>query len=160
MIDTKVSEFTPQILDEVKASGIPSDRLMFNLGFEESKTYGKEIRKRFPDSIMAINPPSKNLQTEELEKMGRLADSLGGQSTFPIREDLLTDEAIEKLSRHGSVSVWNSPGFSVLGGDSVGKREQKLVDRGVTGVIDLRDDESLFTKGRDLVQSFFAGFGR
>lgn len=157
-LDVKESEFMPQILDQVTAAGIPSDRLMFNLGFSESKKYGEEIRERFPDSIMAINPPSNELKTEDLEKMGKLADTLGGQSTFPIREDILTDEAIDKLSQHGSVSVWNSPGFSIMGGDSVDKRHDKLIDRGVTGVIDLRDDESLVAKGRDFVKSFLASW--
>ena len=158
-LDIKESDRTPQVMDEVSASGVPADRLMFNLGYEESKTYGPEIRERFPEAIMAINPPSEELSTAELDEMGKLADRLGGQTTFPVREDLLTDEAIGKLSQHGSVSVWNSPGLALPGERSLDERRRSLEERGVTGMIDLRGDESVLDKGQDTLKNLFEGLG-
>ena len=158
-LDIKESSHTPQVLDEVSASGVPADRLMFNLGLEESRTYGDEIRKRFPEAILAINPPSEELAPEELSDMGKLADRLGGQTTFPIREDLLTDDAIAKLSRHGSVSVWNSPGLALPGERSLDDRRRSLEERGVTGMIDLRGDESALEKGQHAIKILLQGLG-
>ena len=158
-LDIKDSDFTPRVLDEVSASGVPGDRLMFNLGYGESKKYGPEIRERFPDAIMAINPPSEELDSKSLEKMGKLADSLGGKSTFPIREDLLTDEAVDTLERHGSVSIWNNPGTALPGERSLDERREELVRRGVTGMIDLRGDDSLLEQGHDAVKKLLNGLG-
>lgn len=73
---------------------------------------------------------------EGMARMTKLADTLGGQSTFVIREDLLTDEAIATLGPHGSVSIWNDPGRKA--GGSIAQRTEQLRERGVDGVIDLR----------------------
>ncbi len=135
-LDIKEPERTPQILDELEARGVPDERLMFNLGADDIARYGPEIRERFPDAILAINPGRQGLTPEGLAQMARLADELGGQSTFVIREDLLSDQAVAALQGHGSISIWNDPSRPAQG--SIDERTASLRERGVDGVIDLR----------------------
>lgn len=135
-LDIKEPELTPQILDQLEERGVPDERLMFNLKAEDIARYGPEIRQRFPDAILAINPPAEGLTPEGLAEMARLADELGGQSTFIIREDLLTDQAVQALQGHGSISIWNDPSRQADG--SIEERTGELRERGVDGVIDLR----------------------
>lgn len=135
-LDIKEPELTPQILDQLEERGVPDERLMFNLKAEDIARYGPEIRERFPDAILAINPPDQGLTPEGLARMAQLADELGGQSTFVIREDLLSDEAVQALQGHGSISIWNDPSRPADG--SIEERTRELRERGVNGVIDLR----------------------
>ncbi|MEW6283582.1 MAG: hypothetical protein AB1758_33535, partial [Candidatus Eremiobacterota bacterium] len=138
-LDVKEEQRTPQVLDEVEHSGVPPERLMFNLTCEGIERYGPEIRRRFPGAYLAVNPPSGGPTPENLARMARAARDLGGPVTFVLREDLVTDQAIRMLQEHGSLSVWNSPGLWVPG--SLESREQRLRERGVDGMIDLRPSQ-------------------
>ncbi len=157
-LDIKDQDRTPQILDEVEKAGAPDERMMFNLGSSGIDRYGKEIRRRFPNSILAINPPSGGMTRQNLEKMVRQADETGGPTTFVLREDEVTDEAIKALKGHGTISVWNSPGFALPGDTSPEERAENLHRRGVNGLIDLRPDKGpldLIGDGIDKLQSLF-----
>jgi len=73
--------------------------------------------------------------------MVRQADETGGPAAFVLREDEVTGEAIESLRGHGTISVWNSPGFALPGDTSPEERAENLRRQGINGVIDLRPDK-------------------
>lgn len=130
-LDIKEPALTPRILDLL--AGAPGERLMFNLGADQIAVYGAEIRRRFPDAYLAINPGKGGLRPEGLAFMVSLADGL---TTFVLREDLLTDDVIGALRGHGSISVWNDPNRVADG--SIEERILRMRARGVDGMIDLR----------------------
>ena len=125
---------------------------MFNLGDGDMARWAPEIRERFPDATLAINPATRldgkensgPLEDWQVDRMIALAEQGGAPVTFVVRYDLLTDEAIQKLGEHGTVSVWNSP--SQGGVDDVEALTAELRERGVNGVIDLRPSMSNLDK--------------
>lgn len=138
-LDVKEPQFTPRILDAVAKVGVPPERLMFNLGFDAMERWGEAIWKRFPESILAINPPGTDgkLTLEDARKMVAQARSLGLPATFVVRFDKLTPEVIETLEAVAPVSVWNSP-FEGQKVEDPAAEAARLRRSGVTGVVDLR----------------------
>ncbi len=84
---------------------------MINLGFGAFEQWGAEVRRRFPNAILALNPPtSGSVGAAEAAAMVKQAQRLGGPVTFVVRHDLLTDEAIRTFKGHGPISVWGHTG--------------------------------------------------
>lgn len=157
-LDVKEPDRMADILAAVEKAKIPEGRLMFNLGDGAMAEWGAEIRKRFPDAILAINPPGrlgghKNsegpLQSWQIERMIDLAAKFGPPASFVVRQDLLTNEAIAQLQGKGAISVWNSPSSS--GVDDVAGLTLELRERGVDGVIDLRKSYGLMDKAKSWI---------
>src|SRR5262249_54764132 len=57
-LDVKEPQHMGEIVREVKLCGIPSERLMWNLGDAAMATWAAKLRQQFPRSILAINPTS------------------------------------------------------------------------------------------------------
>lgn len=159
-IDVKEYEAMPKLLDAIEASGIPDGRIMLNYGAGAVSTdEARDMRRRFPDAWMAINPsaPEGNgdYDDDALRQATDMADAVGGRVAFPIRWDIASDEAIQQLKPHGKVSIWtaNSEGTP----DDTGQERQRLLDRGVDGVIDLGPPqgflENLQERAKDLWNS-------
>jgi hypothetical protein len=130
-LDIKEGDQMPAVLDELEKVGISEDRLMLNLGFEDMKKWGPEIRERFPNAILAINPPTEGqVKAGDAAKMVALAKELGGPATFVVRHDKLTDEAIKTFLPAGTVSVWGEAKDPVKAGED-------LRARGVNGMVDI-----------------------
>jgi hypothetical protein len=131
-LDVKEPGHVPEILDTVERVGVPHERLMFNLGYGAFERWGKEIRERFPDALLALNPPGEGaVDRQDAEALVEQARRLGGPVTFVVRHDLLTDEAIRTLQGHGTISVWGG------GVDDLKAATEALRARGVNGMIDL-----------------------
>ncbi|NTX63664.1 DUF2181 domain-containing protein [Myxococcus sp. CA051A] len=135
-LDIKEADQMPAVLDELEKVGISEDRLMLNLGFEDMQEWGPKIRERFPNAILAINPPTGgDVKGTDAQKMVDLAKELGGPATFVVRHDKLTDEAIKTFLPAGSpaagtISVWGDSKDPV-------KAAEDLKARGVNGMIDI-----------------------
>lgn len=170
-LDFKEAQFTPQILKTVEDVGVPQDRLMFNLGYDDMQKWGDEIRKKFPNATLALNPPPNDgkMSVKDAQKMVAQAKQFGLPVTFVARFDWLTDDVIKTLEASGPVSVWNSQ-FEGQKVEDPAKEAAKLRDRGVSGVIDLRESagfkekaEAWFEAGKGGVQTGFdkaKGFGK
>lgn len=151
-LDFKDGDGVPQAIEEIKAVGIPPEKLMINLGDSASAEYGELIRKELPGAILAINPADelgdqKNegpYESWQIDRMVELAEEFGPPVTFPVRFDRLTPETVERLEEVGSVSIWNSPAKG--GVDDVEAETAKLREQGVTGMIDLRESMSNLEK--------------
>lgn len=150
-VDVKEGTQIPKLLEECEKVGVDPGKLMFNLGEANMDQYGAEIRKRFPQAILAFNPPAT---PEGLAHATKQAAALGKPYTFVMKDSDLTPENIKQLEASGPVSVWNSPG----GSDSEVKAlEAKLRAQGVSGVIDLRPGMDLGEKiefGLDKAQGY------
>lgn len=132
-LDVKEAEHMPAILDEIARAQIPQERLMINLGFGAMDKWGAQIRSRFPDTILAINPPTERaVDARAAAKMVAQARALGGPVTFVVRHDRLTDAAIAEFKKlpGSSISVWGES-------DAVATTTSDLKRRGVNGMIDL-----------------------
>lgn len=131
-LDVKEPDHMPAILDEVEKVGVPQDRLMFNLGFGAMDQWGPEIRRRFPDALLALNPPtSGTIGQKEAEQLVDQAQRLGGPVTFEAHYDQFSDQAIALLRQHGTLSVWGD------GLDDPRGTAEELRRRGVNGMIDV-----------------------
>ncbi|MBM3270232.1 MAG: DUF2181 domain-containing protein [Candidatus Sericytochromatia bacterium] len=148
-LDFKETRLMAQALDTIAAVGVPNERLMFNLGHDDMRKWGPEIRRRFPGAILALNPPGGNGKLSDAQVAGMLAQAreLGGPVAFVVRHDLLTDEAISRLKPVGPVSVWNST-FDGPKVEDPGALARALRARGVDGVIDLRRSASRWDRFR------------
>lgn len=147
-LDVKEGDAMEDILADVEAADIPDGRLMFNLGDGDMAEWGPEIRRRFPDATLALNPPAGDLDGVGVDRMLELARRIGGPVTFVVRHDLLTDGAIERLQVVGPVSVWNDPGKGGVSDPAQAARD--LRERGVQGVVDLRESKGNLEKLKDL----------
>ncbi|WP_163868228.1 FAM151 family protein [Myxococcus eversor] len=141
-----------EMLKLAKESGIPDERLMFNVGIGETKQFGSTIRELFPNATLAVNPSNGDgkLNEAEAKEMIAVAEQAGpGPVTYVVNYDSLTheryakneeiDASLKLLEEKGSVSVWNSyqhPGKSPVGDPK--QATEELRERGVTGVVDLR----------------------
>jgi hypothetical protein len=133
-LDVKEPEHMAEILKMIKEVGIPEERLMLNLGFGAMKQWGAEIRKQFPNAILAINPPTDSkVGAAEARRMVEQAKQFGDPANFVVRYDRLTDEAIREFKKHpgAEISVWGS------GVKDVSRTTEELKRRGVNGMIDL-----------------------
>jgi hypothetical protein len=140
-LDVKEGEHMPEIMREVNAANIPSERLMFNLGDAELDKYGAQIRKDHPNAIFAINTRTDGdkVSQGEIDRMLAHAKKLGQPVTFEIRHDRLTDDAIRQLKGHGTISVWGHA-------DDVTGTERSLKRCGVDGMIDVEQNPSTMDK--------------
>jgi Uncharacterized conserved protein (DUF2181) len=133
-LDVKEPQHMAEILKTIKEVGIPEERLMLNLGFDAMNTWGAEIRKQFPNAILAINPPTEGkLSAADARRMVEQAKKFGDPVNFVVRYDNLTDEAIREFQKHpgAAISVWGS------GVNDVAATTESLKRRGVNGMIDL-----------------------
>lgn len=133
-LDVKEPQHMAEILKEVKEAGIPEERLMLNLQFDGMDKWGAEIRKQFPNAILAINPPTDGkLSATDARRMVDQAKKFGDPVNFVVRYDKLTDEAIREFQKHpgAAISVWGSGVKDVAG------TTESLKRRGVNGMIDL-----------------------
>lgn len=135
-VDVKEREAIPGLLDALERSGIPDGRLMINVG-ELPVDQLHEIRQRFPDAWLALNPmiEEDGYHLQDLQRTSKLADAVGGRIVFPIRWDAATDEAIAALTPHGKVSIWTARSQGTP--DDTEAETRRLRARGVDGVIDL-----------------------
>lgn len=131
-IDVKENDQVPKVLEEVEKSGVDPAKMMFNLGAAGMDRYASEIRKRFPQAILAFNPPNT---PEGLQHAIDQAKSLGKPYTFVMNDHDLNPDNIKQLEAAGPVSVWNSPSGS---SEEIAARRDWLRDHGVTGIVDLR----------------------
>ena len=141
----KIDVMEPQILEEtvrqVKAAGIPSERLMWSLGDAAMATWAAKLRQQFPKCILAIHPSGdgERLKSGEVARMIELAKrGRGGPIAFVVRYDRLTDTAIRALQAYGALSVWNDVGVAGVTRENIRPISDGLRARGVDGVIDLR----------------------
>ncbi len=139
-LDVKEPGHMPDLLKTVEAVGVPQERLMFNLGYDDMQRWGAEIRKKFPDATLALNPTESNgkISTESAERVIAQARQFGQPVTFVARFDWLSDDVIQKLEAVAPVSVWNSQ-FEGRKVEDPAKEAAKLRDRGISGVVDLRE---------------------
>lgn len=131
-LDIKETALMPQLLDTVARVNPPQDRLMFNLGDAGMETWGAEIRRRFPDAILAINPRGGDgrIDAARVDRMIALATRFGGRVTFVLHEGQVTPDAVATLQQYGPVSIWGNVGDPAV-------RARELRAAGVQGMIDL-----------------------
>lgn len=153
-LDIKEAGSIDGIIEAVEASGIPEERLMFNIdavtgpggsGVNASPDEVRRLREAFPDAHIAIGAKTGGTSdgttyTEaQVSEMIALAEDVGGSVFFPLRAELVTPQIVERLEEHGAVSIWNSPRtYELDGPEAIAADEQRFRDMGVTGVIDLR----------------------
>lgn len=152
-LDFKEPQFTPKILDTLAEVGVPHERLMFNLGFSDMAKWGEEIRRRFPGSTLAVNPPPSDgkLSVADAKKMIAQAQQFGLPATFVVRFDKLTPEVIATLEAVAPVSVWNSQ-FEGQKVEDPALEAASLRSKGVSGVIDLRESAGFKDKAEAWVE--------
>ncbi|WP_169558633.1 hypothetical protein [Myxococcus stipitatus] len=132
-----------EMLDQVQAKNIPDGKLMFNLGPDEVEAFGGEIRKRFPNAILALNPGEGALKPDSKATLDmiRQAEKFGSPVSFVLPYDRLPGDRAKlfsKLEEVGPVSVWssNDPRKEVV--ENPEGSAKALREAGATGVIDLK----------------------
>jgi hypothetical protein len=133
-LDVKEPAAMAAIVDEVKRSGVRSDRLVFNLGDGAMEQWGQALREGFPDATLAFNPDTR--RADWAEHMVQLAQRFGGKATFVVRLDLATPSTVKRLEAVAPVSVWNMP--EVAGVTDPEATRLALQRLGCTGVVDIR----------------------
>jgi hypothetical protein len=133
-LDMKEPAHMARLLDEVAKANIPSEKLVFNLSDSTMDQWGSEIRKRFPDSRLAIGPDQNN--PKMIERMIELGKRFGDPITFVLRLDMATPANVKKLEAFGPVSIWNMP--EVAGVTDAAKTRAELQKIGCTGIVDIR----------------------
>jgi glycerophosphoryl diester phosphodiesterase len=154
-VDVKEAESIPQLLDALEASGIEDGRLMINVQTSQvDDDRIREMRRRFPNAYIAINPASdhNDYSDDNLDEAIHQADVAGGRVAFPLRWDMASDHAIERLRPHGNVSIWTAESHGTP--DDTAAEVKDLRERGVDGVIDLGPPSSF---GQKLIQLFKNG---
>lgn len=138
-LDVRDPSEMEEITREVRESGVPSERLMWNLPDEAMATWGAKLRHKFPRAVLAIQPTSglTELKSAEIARMMSLAKKCGAPCTFLVQAERLTDAAIRALKVAGEVSVIGRTGKSLP------EAEEELREKGVDGMIDLVPSASL-----------------
>lgn len=156
--DVKEREALPLVLDLARRSGIPQQRLLFNVGAWPAPML-RTIRSDFPDSIVNISPVSDgDLTGSDLAQLQVAARIVGGQVMFPLRHELVTPGVVNALRPYGRIAVWNVPGITNPGA----RDEAKLRAMGVDGMIDLREPtgaREYATSGAIRVAASLVGWG-
>lgn len=142
-LDIKETALMPLLLERVAKSGVPDERLMFNLGDRGMAEFGAEIRKRFPNAILAINPTHARdgrtndgpLEDWQVTRALALAATFGGPATFVLHEGEATPESVAALQAAGPVSIWGDV-------SDPAKRNAELRAIGVDGMIDLAKEHA------------------
>ncbi len=150
-LDIKETQYLPQILKELEAAHVPSERLMI----PAVSSAIPEIRRRFPDATLTIGPGggevNGKLTDAQVDRMLAQVKKTGLPAAFVVRYDLLTDSAIKRLSASAPVSVWNDP--NQAGAEAPQRLETSLRARGVNGVIDIRKTTGKLDKAEKLVET-------
>jgi len=145
-IDVKEPAYLEEIVRQVKAVGIQSERLMWNLSDAAMATWAAKLRQQFPKCILAINAAGdgERVKSAEVARMIELAKrGRGGPVAFVVRYDRLTDAAIRALQGYGAISVWNDPALPGVVKENIRAITDGLRARGVDGVVDLVPSKSL-----------------
>lgn len=158
-VDVKEPEALPELLDSLEKSKVHEGRMMINVQTKDvSVGELEEIRRRFPDAWLALNPAfneSESYDESALRETARIADAVGGRIAFPLRWDVASDEAIAILKPHGRISIWTSESQGTP--DDTKAEIERLRERGVDGVIDLGPPspflDKLRQRGRDVLHS-------
>lgn len=152
-LDIKEHQSVDGIIEAVQASGIESDRLMFNAdvlqgpggrGPNVTTADLQKLREAFPDARIAIGaktggtPEGARYSDDHIEQMVAQAEIVGGPVVFPLREDLVTPAIVEELQQYGDVTIWNDPSKASLPQSDIEARREELKQWGVSGFIDLR----------------------
>ncbi|NTX16386.1 hypothetical protein HUA76_37015 [Myxococcus sp. CA056] len=164
--------FNNRFLEEVRASGVPDNKLMFNYGFGKAEAEGAKTRAMFPNSTLALNPPGgpMNEQVDKLiGQVTRINDANNLPSTGPNKPPATfvfkygehpTDPAlINKLKEYGTISIWRGDSFQSL---SVEDSTKNLRALGIDGMIDLKESvvSSITNKAKDAVKDTVRGLAR
>lgn len=152
-LDLKEGASVDGVIDAVRASGIPQDRLILNAdvmagpggsGRNVSPEDLHRLRAAFPDATIAIGAvtgptaPGTTYTEAQIGDMVALAESIGGPVMFPLRAELVTPEIVERLSAHGTVAIWSSASSYPLADSAAAEAAaERFRDMGVTGLIDL-----------------------
>ncbi|HEY4222213.1 MAG TPA: hypothetical protein VGO62_12745 [Myxococcota bacterium] len=128
-LNCKEPQHMEEIIAAVKASEIPSDRLMWNLGDAAMATWAAKLRQKFPRSILALRPTldGDKITTAQVARLISLAKRGGMPMMFLLPYDKLTDTTLRGLRPYGPISVSSAPVSEVAA----------LRTRGVDGVIEL-----------------------
>ncbi|WP_141648677.1 DUF2181 domain-containing protein, partial [Myxococcus llanfairpwllgwyngyllgogerychwyrndrobwllllantysiliogogogochensis] len=142
--------FNNRFLEDVRAAGVPNERLMFNYGFDVMSKHGKATRDMFPGATLAINPPGEGSMDEKIAQM-TAAVECGGLTrpvtfVFEYGQHPTKPAQIEALEKLGPISIWRGNTFD---GQSKKKAEDELRALNITGMIDLK--EGVMSKVRDTV---------
>jgi hypothetical protein len=155
-VDVKDLDALPKLLDSLERSGIPEGRMMINVPTLPVDQM-RQIRSRFPDAWLAINPAvhEDGYHRDDIDKATAVADAVGGRVAFPVRWDVASDDVIHQLEQHGKTSIWTAKSQGTP--DDAEAETKRLRERGVTGVIDLGEPlnwyEKLAKTGNDIWQS-------
>ncbi|AGC43729.1 hypothetical protein MYSTI_02413 [Myxococcus stipitatus DSM 14675] len=138
------------MVNQVVASGIPSERLMFSVNATEAKWIREALGDKLPQATMGINAPDGALTSQTAEAMKQqIAENAPRPVSVIVRYmDIknASPEVIQALkNENATISVWNDPGdISPLieQADDVVSETKKLKERGVDGMIDIRESHS------------------
>ncbi len=146
-LDVKEPQAIDQAVRQVKAAGVPSERLMWSVGDAAMSTWGAKLRQQFPRAILAIYPSGeKRLNSADVARLISLAKrGAGGPIAFVIHADRLTDESIEALKAFGKVCVWSQAGRFPK--EDLLEVADEFRDRGVDGSIELQRNAPLVVSG-------------
>ncbi|WP_342376157.1 FAM151 family protein [Myxococcus stipitatus] len=141
--------FDNRFLEEVRASGVPDNKLMFNYGFGKAADEGARTRAMFPGATLALNPPGGPMNEQVDKLIGQVTsinDANKLPSTGPNKPPVTfvfeygkhpTDPAlINKLKEYGTISIWRGNTFQSL---SVEDSTKNLRNLGIDGMIDLKE---------------------
>lgn len=140
-----------EMVNQVVASGIPGERLMFSVNPTEARWVREALGDKLPNAIMGVNVPNGELTNQTVEEMKQhIADNAPRPVSLIVRYmDIknASPELIQALKNEkATISVWNDPGdFSPLieQADDVVSETKKLKERGVDGMVDIRKSDSL-----------------
>ncbi|NTX58780.1 hypothetical protein HR086_46605 [Myxococcus sp. CA039A] len=141
-----VTEMVKQIVD----SGIPGERLMFSVNPYEAAWIREALGDKLPNATMGINTPDGALTSDTAAAMQQhITDNAPRPVSFITRYKDIKDaspEVIQALKNgKATVSVWNDPGDMsplIEQADDVVSETKKLKERGVDGMVDIRESHS------------------
>ncbi|TQF08603.1 hypothetical protein FJV41_49040 [Myxococcus llanfairpwllgwyngyllgogerychwyrndrobwllllantysiliogogogochensis] len=152
--EAAVKEMVKQVVD----SGIPGERLMFSVNPTEARWIREALGDKLPNATMGINAPDGALTSDTAAAMQQhITDNAPRPVSFITRYKDIKDaspEVIQALKNgKATVSVWNDPGDMsplIEQADDVVSETKKLKERGVDGMIDIRESTTLAITGGKL----------
>ena len=167
-LDIKQSAAIEKLIETVRRSGIPEQRLVFNADvvfgpgmdnspklraldvltdFRSDTEEMLSLRRAFPKATIALGlytaqqPQGTRYKPEQLASVIDMACQIGGPITFPLRAEFVDEQTVRTLKPYGSVSIWNDPRSYLP--DDLEAEKKRFREMGVDGMIDLRDSNSL-----------------
>ncbi|NTX08882.1 hypothetical protein [Myxococcus sp. CA040A] len=152
--EAAVKEMVKQVVD----SGIPGERLMFSVNPTEARWIREALGDKLPTATMGINAPDGALTSDTAAAMQQhITDNAPRPVSFITRYKDIKDaspEVIQALKNgKATVSVWNDPGDMsplIEQADDVVSETKKLKERGVDGMVDIRESTTLAITGGKL----------